>query len=449
VAPVAISGATLLAVVLLATMPPRPTEIHLRSHGVTIAADGSPEPVLVEQVRRVNEDMSVRYVPVPAEDQYVAGTSVLQSADLESPAVRARIDAQRAWMAQSSVPGADTEFADMAERALLDLGVLTAPNGSVLASPVTAWKYVWPRDASFVVAALAVSGHPQDARDILGFLAQVAPDDGRWEARYLSDGSGEAPDNRRPQFDGAGWVPWAVWAFAAVTDDDAMVAETLDLMRDPVIASADAIVDSLGDDDLPSPSSDYWERPEDELSLGVVAPISLGLRAAIALAPDLGVDPSRWEEGAERLDAAITREFGAHGYPRYAPEGGRDAAVSFLAPPFAPASQDVRTALIATEAALRVPNGGHKPGEDWVKDIDVAWTPETSMMALAFAGFGDEDRARSLLRYLDTHRTDLGALPEKVDSAPKPASVAPLAWTCAMVLLTLAELDGDLPTVPR
>lgn len=424
-----------------------PTEINLRSHGVTVAADGTPEPVLVEQIRRVSPDQSVRYVPVPTDEQYVTGTNVLQSADLESPAVRARIDAQRAWLSSGTIPGAETEFADMAERALLDLDVLTAANGSVLASPVTAWKYVWPRDASFVVAAFAVTDHPEDARSILGFLAEVAPDDGRWEARYLSDGSGQAPDNRRPQFDGAGWVPWAVWVFAEATDDDVIVDETLTMMRRPVVTSANAIVDSLGSDDLPRPSSDYWERPENDLTLGVVAPLSLGLHAAIELAPRLGVDPSRWQDAADRLDAAIDRTFGVHGYPRYSPDGGHDAAVAFLSPPFAPASNRVRAALMETEAALRVPNGGHKPGGDWNKDVDVAWTPETSMMALAFAGFGDEDQARGLLGYLDANRTALGALPEKVDSTPKPASVAPLGWTCALILLTLAELDGDMPAM--
>src|SRR5699024_9651880 len=108
-----------------------------------------------------------------------------------------------------------------------------------------------------------------------------------------------------------------------------------------------------------------------------------------------------------------------HGYPRYSPDGGHDAAVSFLAPPFAPESGSVRTALVETEQALRVPNGGHKPGGDWTKDNDVAWTPETAMMALAFAGVGDDAQARQLLRYLDSHRTGLGALPEKVDSVPK------------------------------
>jgi GH15 family glucan-1,4-alpha-glucosidase len=48
-----------------------------------------------------------------------------------------------------------------------------------------------------------------------------------------------------------------------------------------------------------------------------------------------------------------------------------------------------------------------------------------------------------VLDWLEAHRTAMGSLPEKVDGAGQPASVAPLSWTAAAVLLTLAELDGS------
>jgi hypothetical protein len=41
----------------------------------------------------------------------------------------------------------------------------------------------------------------------------------------------------------------------------------------------------------------------------------------------------------------------------------------------------------------------------------------------------------------------LGALPEQVDAAGQPVSVAPLAWTDAAVLLALAAQGQPLPTV--
>jgi GH15 family glucan-1,4-alpha-glucosidase len=236
---------------------------------------------------------------------------------------------------------------------------------------------------------------------------------------------------------------------AEVSTDATWVDELIATTEDAVVASADAIAELVGDDGLPPPSPDYWERRENDVTLGVVAPLSAGLRAAIDLAPRLGVDTAEWRAAADRLDAAIEREFAPHGYPRTVPDGGLDAAVSILAPPFAPASKGVADAVAQTEKLLRVPNGGHRPGEAWKKDVDVAWTPETGMLALASAGLGNEDVARRLLDFLDGHRTALGALPEKVDANDDPASVAPLGWTGSLVLLTLAELEGELPVVPR
>ncbi len=422
--------AVILVIAALSMAPSRGTVLPLRADGVTVEPGGA-----------------VATVPAESGAAFVPGTSVLSTEDRSDPGVAARIDDDRRWLADGEIPGHGTRYHAMSERALLDLRALTSPAGALMAAPITAWRHVWPRDASFAAAAYAVTGHDQEAADVLGFLARLAPADGQWEARYLSDGSGP-PDDRPQQLDSAGWVLWAVWLVSRTVEPD-VAAEVLEELRPAVIASANAIVDSLGDDGLPEPSSDYWEKEETELTLGVAAPLSLGLRSALALAPLIGVeDPYVWTNAARRLDEAVEREFGAHGYPRTLPDGGADAAVTFLAPPFAPSTPDVSEAVRATELALRVPNGGHRPGEAWRKDVDVAWTPETALLALALAGNGDREDADRLLTFLDSYRTPLGSLPEKVDSEATPASVAPLAWTSSLVLLTLAELEEPLPVVP-
>ncbi|MBB5787967.1 hypothetical protein [Jiangella mangrovi] len=422
--------AVILVIAALSMAPTRGTVLQLRADGVMVEPDGG-----------------VATVPADSGAAFIPGTSVLSSANRADPATAARIDADRDWLADGVIPGHGTRYHAMSERALLDLRALTSPTGALMAAPVTAWKHVWPRDASFAAAAYAVTGHDREAADVLGFLARVAPWDGEWEARYLADGSGP-PDDRPKQLDSAGWVLWAVWLVSREVEPD-VAAEILEELRPAVIVSANALVRSLDDDGLPEPSSDYWEKDESDLTLGVAAPVSLGLRAALALAPLMGVeDPFVWDNAARRLDDAIEREFGRHGYPRTLPDGGADAAVTFLAPPFAPATPQVTDAVRATEIALRVPNGGHRPGEAWRKDVDVAWTPETALLALAMAGNGDSADADRLLTFLDTYRTPLGSLPEKVDAEATPASVAPLAWTSSLVLLTLAELERGLPVVP-
>lgn len=422
--------AVILVIAALSMAPSRGTVLELRADGVSVQPGGV-----------------VATVPADSGAAFIPGTSLLSTEDRSDPAVAARITDDRDWLADGVIPGHGTVHHAMAERALLDLRALTSPTGALIAAPVTAWRHVWPRDASFAAAAYAVTGHDREAADVLGFLARVAPHDGEWEARYLADGSGP-PDDRPKQLDSTGWVLWSTWLVSRLVEPD-VAAEMLDEMRPAVIASANAIVRSLGEDGLPEPSSDYWEKDESDLTLGVAAPLSLGLRSALALAPLLGVeDPYVWSNSARRLDDAIEREFGRHGYPRTLPDGGADAAVTFLAPPFAPSTPQVSEAVRATEAALRVPNGGHRPGEAWRKDVDVAWTPETALLALALAGNDDRTDAGRLLTFLDTYRTPLGSLPEKVDAEATPASVAPLAWTSSLVLLTLAELEADLPVVP-
>jgi len=69
------------------------------------------------------------------------------------------------------------------------------------------------------------------------------------------------------------------------------------------------------------------------------------------------------------------------------------------------------------------------------------------MLALG-AARSDPAAARRSLAWLDAHRTRSGALPEKVAPDGSPAAVAPLAWTGALVLLTLAELSAPLPSPP-
>jgi GH15 family glucan-1,4-alpha-glucosidase len=176
-----------------------------------------------------------------------------------------------------------------------------------------------------------------------------------------------------------------------------------------------------------------------------------GLRAAADLARRLGhgSDALRYARAAARLDAAIERAFAPIGYPRTTGAGsGADAAVNFLAPPFAPPDPRVEGAIADAAERLRISNGGVVPGEDWPHDPTVAWTPETAFFALSAAAAGDEQSAGRWLGWLAAHRTSLGAFPEKVDGEGEPRSAAPLGWTEALVLLALAAGEDPLPVPP-
>ncbi|WP_119728517.1 glycoside hydrolase family 15 protein [Thermomonospora amylolytica] len=371
----------------------------------------------------------------------------------DDPRVADSVRGDRAWLARGRVPGGDTVYRDMAVRALLDLRLLTRPNGATTASWYRQWNYVWPRDAAFAAAAFTVSGHPEEARRVLRFLARVQTGSGQWAARYEPDGS-PVTDGREPQLDSLGWVLWASWFFRVHdTGDGAELPELWTMVR----RAADHLAGSLDAEGLPPPSPDYFERDpgkeEDPRrpTLGVAAPVLTGLRAAADLAARSGwrAEAVRWGRAADRLAAAVSRTFAPYGYPRSPVENGlMDTSVTFLGPPFARPDPGVTAAVRKAADRLRLPNGGVLPGEKWSGNPDVAWTPEMALFALNAASSGRIEDALTRLDWLAEHRTELGVLPEKVDARGRPAAVAPLGWTASTVLLTLSALAGPLPIPP-
>ncbi|POM27197.1 oligosaccharide amylase [Actinomadura rubteroloni] len=403
-------------------------------------------------------------VPLPPEDaagaSYIPGSSVVRLAhgrarlvpfggetavtlDASDPRVLTAVRSDRAWLASGRVPAG---FPDMASRALLDLRLLTGAQGASLASWFGAWRYAWPRDSAFAAAAFTVTGHPQEALRILRFMAGVQAPSGLWAARYRPDGS-PVLDGRSPQLDSVGWMLWAAWLFQR---SDPSGTELWPMVR----RGADRLAASLRRDGLPPPSGDYWERDPgteqdpDDPTLGVAGPVLAGLRSAAAFAAGTGhaAQAAAWRTAAGRVADAIGTRFAPLGYPRSPVRGGAmDTSVTFVAPPFAPADPFVAAAVATAARRQALPNGGVLPGERWPGDPSVAWTPETALFALSDAASGRRDAAVAQLGWLASHRTSLGALPEKVDPGGRQAAVAPLGWTASLAVLALSALERPLP----
>lgn len=343
------------------------------------------------------------------------------------------------WVDQGTDPGRGTPWADMSHWALMDLRRLTSSPGGPPAGAAESWGYFWPRDGAFIALALARTGHPEDARRIVDFMARLPFDPRRgFDARYLLSGEKVTSAPRGPQSDGCGWVLWSLaelraWAPGALPPSAVGLREQCvkNLLR-------------LTDDGarIPPPSPDYWELPVKDTTLGTVAPMVAGLRGAAADYAATG-RPDRaatCDAASRRLARKLAREFGPD-YERYGDRGGMDAAVAVLLPPFAPPPSDaVRDRWTAYQSdALRV-SGGLAPGAGWRND-GTSWTPETALIAYTAAASGDRATAVKWLTWLSANRAAWGSLPEKVTASGRPAGPAPLLWTGALVLLTLDELN--------
>ena len=443
-----------------AARPPAPGPVPVPVPMSVPVHDGAPVLPILDGVCEAPLEPGVP-VPVPpgTNGRFIAGTSVLITPDGGPSAVAAdtaatriavlpAVEAARSWIATGTVPGASASHRDMAVRAMLDLRLALRGNGALLAGPVGLWAYVWPRDSCWAAAAFATTGHYPEAAAILRFLQRVQRRDGTWAARTLPDGSGRVPDQRSPQIDAVGWYCWAAWLLYCKGGAQASVSTSVVELWPAIRAAADTAARSVSANGLPVPSSDYWER-ENDVFIGNAAALLTGLRAACALAAELGLGTQsiEWAAAAARLARGIDRTFGSTGYHRTpSASAGVDAAVTWLGPPFGPRQSALDGVVDRAARILRRPAGGVTPGlpRPWPVDAPVSWTAETGFFALYYASAGSP-AADPWLDWLADHRTTLGSLPECVDGDGRPMSIAPLAWSNAIVLLALAAQESALP----
>ena len=305
------------------------------------------------------------------------------------------------------------------------------------------WRYVWPRDAAFAAAALSAVNLADEALGVLGNLASWQRADGGFEARYTS--SGRVPDNRPAQADGAGWFLWAAGRLLA---DGAPAADLRDRLGAPLERAASRLL-TITDtpSHLPAASPDYWEVAETVLTLGTAAPVLLGLEAATALARaglELGAPAQALAERVTAVRSAMERNF-APAWGRHLRRDDVDAAIALVLPPFTRPLAGARTVRQTAAARMHRPTGGLAPGAGW-RDDGVSWTPETALMAWSALSLGMEEEGTRLLAWLEAHRTAAGALPEKVLADGSPAGPAPLAWTCALILLATGSRTEAPPS---
>jgi hypothetical protein len=293
--------------------------------------------------------------------------------------------ADRRWLAASRPlnPGAPRWAGRMYRRSLLVLRALTdVRTGAAIAGARDGWAYVWPRDASAVAIALAVSGHRAEARRVVAFLEGLD-----LEAAARFDVSGAPVPGRAAQGDAAGWVAAAARAVGMAGRPQA------------------------------SPwrgEADYQEKvPDDYLGNALAAGGSL---AAV----------SEFESGQ-----GLTRVAGS--------DSDLDSAAAWAVRPFPrprliPAAR--RTLLRLTAASGRF---GIAPSRDW-PDAD-PWTAPTAWCAWSLAALGERRAALRLMSDLRRAATPLGLLPERVDARTGlPRSTTPLAWSHAFAILALRQL---------
>jgi glucoamylase len=378
------------------------------------------------------DDGTVTQVSLPVE--FIGHSRVLAGgASSEERAAR-----QHQWLRAGTVPEiAELERSTMVEDALLDLNTLSLTHGVPVTGWEPAWRHVWPRDSALVAGALARSHHTADAYAVLDFLQAVQPDTGEFQARYLPDGSAP-PDGRGVQLDGTGWALWALRQVVEQESNEADRRVLIERYSKLHRRSTETLLAlTASGSAMPPVSADYWETKETKVTLATCAAILMGLRSSQALYELLkSPQASALKQAADNFQQLVLGAFASDGFPRHL-GGSRqsvDMGVALLLPPFGNVTDpQVVHAWRKSTRYLARPAGGLAPGGSWRRD-GISWTLPTSVYAIVEACLGLHSEAVARLHWLDSHRTPLGSLPEKVLTDGTPASVAPLGWTAAAVI---------------
>ncbi|ESP89984.1 glycoside hydrolase family 15 protein [Candidatus Halobonum tyrrellensis] len=377
-------------------------------------------------------------------------------------------------------PTDDDAANDMYERSLTSIKCAQDPTGATVAGVFEpneqGYRFVWPRDQVFIVAALLAADAETEAREALAWLDDKQIDDdttddrdiprgGTWWQNYRSDGE---PHWRALQLDQVGGPVYAHWLVWQETGDDAVLDDYYAMSR----RAAEFLL-GYDDDGFPGKSQDPWEEVWGHSTEGSAAAIA-GLRAMAEMADERGDDAfaddcrATADEWAGTFDDYCFREdgyLGDHYVTAAAPESGgggvapdeRPDAAAFMACwPWNVVAADGETMRstveLADDPAWRAgdtPCVGRYPEDDYTPSSepeDGGW-PICEAFADAVRWLdGDEDALRDhLFDDAPTWTTATGLLPEQVDGDGTVRWNANLQWSQAMYVLLAESYVRDEP----
>ncbi|MFP3307316.1 MAG: glycoside hydrolase family 15 protein [Thermocladium sp.] len=343
-------------------------------------------------------------------------------------------------------------------------------NGSIIASGDThvlryftkdTYAYVWHRDAALTAIALDDAGYGDVTRRYYEFALSTIRN-GYMFHRYKADGRW-----------GSTWHSWATkcGSLPIQEDETALVVYALwrhymryrdmDFVKDfykPLVKAAGDFMVKYVRDGLPLPSHDLWEERCGVYSW-TIASVVAGLRAAARFADLFGEEDKKQEY--ESMANSIINNYRDlmkdHGLyirgltsrgGKLMPDEELDSSILGLAilGVIDPSDPLMINTVKAIEEKLWVKDVGglaryvgdqyqravNGPGNPWI--ITTLWLAQWNIM------IGNLDKAAQLIKWATSKATKAGLLPEQVDGAGKPISVAPLTWSHAELVRTILML---------
>ncbi|PIQ28191.1 hypothetical protein COW36_04865 [bacterium (Candidatus Blackallbacteria) CG17_big_fil_post_rev_8_21_14_2_50_48_46] len=373
----------------------------------------------------------------------------------------------RDYLAKTRMPAhLSVEEQAVYRRALIVLQQNSARTGAHIAAPTSTsppYRFSWPRDGSFIALTQLQTGHPEETRRFLEFMAKAQKSNGGWAINYRTDGRPWYDfGDRQNEHDEVGTIPWMMVEYARQTGEWAWLQTQW-----PVIQKACEFLLRFQDSrtGLIGPTRDLWELSTSDSWTYSNAAVFAGFKAGAEAARRRGENAAaqRYEAAAERVKQGIyqylwVEQGGYYGRGYHLDSRRQDlkveAANLALVWPFGVfEAQDVRMQKMAEKIMtdLSSAQGGIRryTGDRYYDGQP--WPVTTSWMAIYYARLGKPELARKLQAVNTRYAQMTGSLQlgEQYDEKlQRWVSATPLTWSEAKYILSALALENPAGLKP-
>jgi len=340
-------------------------------------------------------------------------------------------------------------YKQLFHRSILILKLLSdKTHGGIIAAPCVNpdYRYVWPRDSTYMALALDSVGYHREAEAFYDWCRKAQDAEGALHQRYYVDPKFIGPCWGQ-ELDEVGIVIWGCGKHYEITREKGFLDRNWSLVRNA--AEYICVFQNEKTGDLEA-TFDLWEEDEAKHIYSFSA-VAAGLKMASDLANQHGEKEfvEKWAGRARILEDFISKHFWNEEKKRFMRkiepyDDEVDVTALSLAIPFEVFSvEDPR--IISTAEQLtsafefraggigRYPSDRNYGGNPWI--ISTCW------LAMYYARRGNVNQSKKLLDWCLDHATGLGLLPEQVHrDTGEPLSAVPLGWSHAMFIIATLEI---------
>lgn len=374
--------------------------------------------------------------------------------------VQENISSWKTYLSQSRIPaGLSPEEQAVYRRALIVLQQNSAATGAHIAAPTSTsppYRFSWPRDGSFIALTQLLTGHADETRKFLDFMARAQKSNGGWAINYRTNGQAWYDfGDRQNEHDQVGTLPWMMVEYAKQTGDWAWLQQQW-----PGIRKACEFLLRYQDfrTGLMGPTRDLWELSTADSWTYSNAAVYAGFKAGAEAArrANAAADAQRYDAAAERVKRGIHEHLWSEKDGMYVrginidtlkQDPKTEASNLGLVWPFGVfEAQDPRMIKMAEKIGsnLASPQGGIRryTGDRYYDGQP--WPVTTSWLAIYYARAGQPEKARRLQAINTGYAQTTGSLQlgEQYDERLKRwVSATPLTWSEAKYILTALALQ--------